>query len=176
MILRKIRNNFGAGALHALGISGYSKYLASASMQLRQIVSQHDLRPIDKNASGILRVRHPVSGDWLQIDLSTYRACDVDEGTYTFGAIREIWFRNIYFRTFDLPAQLAGVVDLGSNRGIFTLLAAALAERVVAVEALEKYRSPMQRNLVMNNFDNVTLINGFVGGPGFLEPPGNVTD
>jgi len=175
-MLRKIHNNFGRGALHALGFFGYLKYLASASVHLWQIGSSRDLRPIDKSMSGILRIRHPVSGKWQTIDLGAYRAGDVDEGTFAFGSVREIWFRNVYFRQFDLRGKLAGVVDLGANRGLFTLLAAALADRVIAVEVLEKYRSPMQHNLGSNGLDNVTIINAFVGGAGLFEPIESTVD
>jgi hypothetical protein len=78
--------------------------------------------------------------------------------------------RNIYFREFELPRRLSGVIDLGANRGLFTLLAASMADRVVAVEALDAYRTAMLKNLAINDLHNVTLINAFVATPAAFDP------
>lgn len=119
---------------------------------------------------GVLTLVHPVTGVGVKVDLDSYWAGDAAEGTYTFGGLREIWFRNVYFREFDLPRRLGGVIDLGANRGLFTLLAASFAERVVAVEALPKFRIPMEHNLAINDLRNVTLLNAFAGSEAWLVP------
>ncbi len=71
-----------------------------------------------------------------------------------------------------MPSRIGCVIDLGANRGIFALQAAAIAEQVIAVEALEKYRSSFQRNLDLNGLANVELIHAMVGGSAFLRSEG----
>jgi hypothetical protein len=56
-------------------------------------------------------------------------------GPYVPGA-REMYCRDVYLRTgLTMPAAGAWVVDLGANRGLFTVWAAATGAKVLAVEA-----------------------------------------
>lgn len=170
MLLRKLAANYGPHALRALGIGGYARYLMRSLLAMPAVLAERNLRPVDRAMRGRVRVRHPVNGRRVVIDLDAYRAGDEAEGSYAFGLVREIWLRDVYLRPFRLPAQLDCVVDLGANRGIFALLACAFARRVVAVEALDGYAAPLRANLAANGLDNLVLVNAFVGGAGFLSP------
>lgn len=170
---KKIFANYGPRALKALGPVGYARYVATSVGVLPQILVQRNLRPVDIAMHGMLDLRHPVTGARLCIDLDPYRPGDVDEGTYTFGLVREIWLRDVYLRPFGLPAALDCVIDLGANRGIFALQACSFAQQVIAVEALEKYREPLLRNLACNRLDNLRLVHAFIGSDAFLASTGN---
>lgn len=169
---RKIINNFGAGAWHVLGPRGYLHYAATAALVLPSILKAGNLRPVDMAMTGVIELRHPLNGRLVRIDLDAYRPGDDAEGTYAFGLVREIWMRDIYLSHFDLPDTLGCVIDLGANRGIFSLQAAAVAERVIAVEPLQAYSTPLARNLAINSLDNVVLVNAMVGGKALLEGGG----
>lgn len=167
--LRKITNNFGPGAFRALGPAGYARYVAAAIAASPSVLRTGNLRAVDAAMVGILELRHPLDGRVVRIDLDAYRPGDDAEGSYAFGLVREIWLRDIYFRHFDLSSRLACVIDLGANRGIFSLQAAAVAERVIAVEPLADYARPLARNLALNGLDNVVVVNALVGGEALLQ-------
>ncbi len=66
-----------------------------------------------------------------------------------FSGIREMYARDVYLRFFR-PERLRwkDVVDAGANRGLFSLYAATLAERVFWVEAQEAYLQAFRSLLV----------------------------
>lgn len=70
----------------------------------------------------------------------------------TFGNIREIYARNCYFEHLRLKPPVGAVLDLGANRGMFSLLAllALQADVVVGVEPIEVYE-PVHRILLEAN-------------------------
>lgn len=170
MLPAKLAANYGTHAFRALGAAGYARYLAHSLRVLPAILAERNLRPVDRAMRGQVTVRHPVNDRRVVIDLAAYRAGDDAEGSYAFGLVREIWLRDVYLRPFRWPAQVDCIVDLGANRGIFALQACAFARRVVAVETLAAYSAPLRANLAGNGFDNLVLVNAFVGGPGFMAP------
>lgn len=171
--IRKVSINYGYRALSVLGAAGFLRYALASAREMPRILAEGNLVSVDRSMSGVIRLNHPVSGQPCLVDLDAYRTGDLDEGSFAFGLLREIWFRNIYFRHFDMPSRIGCVIDLGANRGIFALQAAAIAEQVIAVEALEKYRSSFQRNLDLNGLANVELIHAMVGGSAFLRSEGH---
>jgi hypothetical protein len=170
--IRKVSINYGHRALSVLGAVGFLRYAFASARQMPRILAEGNLVPVDRSMSGIMQLNHPVSGAKCLVDLDAYRDGDVEEGSFAFGLLREIWFRDVYFLHFDMPSRIGCVIDLGANRGIFALQAAAIAEQVIAVEALEKYRSSFQRNLDLNGLANVELIHAMVGGSAFLRSEG----
>lgn len=169
---RKLLSNFGPGAAHALSLPGYLRYLARALWATPGVLAERNLRPVDRASRGVLGLRHPVTGQAVRVDLEAFRSIDEDEGSFAFGLVREIWFRDLYFGPFELPARFDCVIDLGANRGLFTLLAAAMSDHVVAVEALAKYRAPLEAILRANNLENVTIVNAFIGADAMLDAEG----
>ena len=173
MMMLKLLANYGQGALRTLGAGGYARYLAASVAATPGILARRDLRPVDRAMRGTIGLRHPLNGNQLRIDLDAYRAGDDAEGTYTFGLVREIWFRDVYLGQFDLPPSIDCVIDLGANRGVFALQACSFARSVIAVEALDRYHEPLQRNLELNGFSNLRLVQAFVGGDAFLAADGH---
>lgn len=68
---------------------------------------------------------------------------------YTPGA-REMYCRNVYFRTGLTMPSRGWVIDLGANRGLFSVWAALSGAQSVAVEAQQGF-APLIRDLAMHN-------------------------
>lgn len=71
----------------------------------------------------------------------------------TFGNVREMCGRDCYLDHLKLSVPVGNVVDLGANRGMFSLLALTVlgAERVIGVEPHTKYEPVMQLLLESND-------------------------
>jgi len=62
---------------------------------------------------------------------------------YTSGA-REMYCRNVYLRTGLVMPTVGWVVDLGANRGLFSVWAALTGARVIAVEAQQGFAAEIR--------------------------------
>jgi hypothetical protein len=73
----------------------------------------------------------------------------------TFGNVRELYARNCYLHRLGLSKPQRTVLDLGANRGMFSLLAllALEAKLVVGVEPTPEYSTIFQRLLEANHCD-----------------------
>jgi hypothetical protein len=90
------------------------------------------------------------------------------EGTESFGAVQEVYISDVYLRNLSLDlSAIRNVVDLGGNRGLFSVFAATFASRIVYVEANEKYKPILVHNMAINDFKNFAIENVFVGSDGF---------
>ena len=90
-------------------------------------------------------------------------------GRYSAGA-REMYCRNVYLRSgLAMPAQ-GWVVDLGANRGLFSVWAAVTGARAVAVKAQHGFASEIlslaRHNRVADRIHVETAIVGGVTMPG----------
>ncbi|MGH3218875.1 MAG: FkbM family methyltransferase [Streptosporangiaceae bacterium] len=83
---------------------------------------------------------------------------------YTAGA-REMYCRNVYLRTGFVMPRTGWVLDLGANRGLFSVWAAVAGAQAVAVEAQEGF-GPQIRYLAEHNgvADRVHVEIAVVGG------------
>lgn len=90
-----------------------------------------------------------------------------------FGGIREIFARRVYtdFPGFDLHPGTV-VVDLGANRGLFSLLAAAHGCTVLAVEAQKGFVDGLADLMTRNNCNAMVRVTcARVGSGGVLNDP-----
>ncbi len=71
----------------------------------------------------------------------------------TFGNVRELYARNCYLHGLRLKTPQRTVLDLGANRGMFSILAlvALQAELVVGVEPVPVYMSVFEKLLEANH-------------------------
>jgi hypothetical protein len=71
----------------------------------------------------------------------------------TFGNLREMCARDCYFQRLDLRPPIGVVLDLGANRGLFSLLALLVlnAEKVIGVEPHSKYEPVVKLLLEANH-------------------------
>jgi hypothetical protein len=112
----------------------YSFYLSPTLLRDRKLVA------IDKAMSHDMRVKY--RGQTIDIPC---RAVDeilpsADESP-TFGTIREMMANDVYFQAFTQLPMGGTVLDLGSNRGVFAIIAKKMmsAKTVVGVEPQAKY-------------------------------------
>ena len=83
---------------------------------------------------------------------------------YTAGA-REMFCRNVYLRTGLLLPRAGWVLDLGANRGLFSVWAALAGAQVVAVEAQQGFGPEIERLAAHNGVgDRVHVEIAVVGG------------
>jgi FkbM family methyltransferase len=73
-------------------------------------------------------------------------------GAYTAGA-REMYCRNVYLRTGLVMPSAGWVIDLGANRGLFSVWAALSGARSIAVEAQHGFAQEIRRLALHNAVD-----------------------
>lgn len=82
----------------------------------------------------------------------------------SFGLVREIFFRNIYFNYFKfLNSKNIYCIDLGCNIGIFSLLASKVFKEVKSIDVNKKYIKPYKKIMNDNNVHNAEFLNNFIG-------------
>jgi FkbM family methyltransferase len=136
-------------------------YLKSIIMNLGAVARGKSLQPADKAMAGRECVFR-INGDRIVLDGSL------------FGPAREIYSKRVYFTPPGFRIEGGGVVvDLGANAGVFTVLAALRARRVIAVEAQSGFIEEIKQNLEMNGCaDGVSVVFGIVGhNKGVLSDP-----
>jgi FkbM family methyltransferase len=143
------------------GWSCLAEYCGGILMTLPEIVRLGNFSPADRRMTGKKRT-FKVFGQTLTLD-----GCH-------FSAAREIYGRKVYFAIPEFAINPTDtVVDLGANNGLFTVLAAKLAAKVIAVEAQSRYLSEMHSNARANNCDHkisaaIALVGG---GTGIFSDP-----
>jgi SAM-dependent methyltransferase len=166
----RVFKDIGWGAVKKLGIGQYFILLGNFFLSLPAIMRERSLNPLDKKMGRILKINY--CGYKFGIDCG-YADDTLDEKSYTFGAVRELYLRNCYLKHHDVELrEINNVVDLGCNRGVFSLLAANFAEKVVSVDAQTQYADVYRHNMKLNNFSHCTLLNTFIGDGGALAACG----
>ncbi|MEM9062014.1 MAG: FkbM family methyltransferase [Pseudomonadota bacterium] len=142
----------GLGITYTIAVLGH----------VRPILRRRNLQPADAAMSGTARVAF--RGRSVIVPFSdTDRANTISGDSPTFSGIREILCDEVYLRGFSKLGSLETFVDLGANRGMVSLMAAAGLgiPKVCAVEAQAPYSacfdvlaeanglSPDQRNRVV---------------------------
>lgn len=170
--LRKLRRNFlSRRAIVVLGFGQYLRYLICFIANARSVFSGGDLRPVDR-AMGARTQRFRYGGREFIFDC---RYCDekIHDNSYAFGIAREIYIRDCYFkhqpRAVYESAQT--VVDVGANRGAFSVMMAGRAALVLAVEAMPEFGEVIRHNVTKNSYTNVAVEICFVGGGGAVPNP-----
>ncbi len=139
-MLGKILNNLlSPRVLSVLGLRLYATYLSGFLTHLPEIARSRNLRCLDK-FMGRFSKKFRYRGKEIVFDCGF---CDehVKDGTFAFGIAREIYIRDCYFK-FHLPSTFTNartILDLGANRGAFSVLMAAQADFVLSVEATEAF-------------------------------------
>ena len=127
-----------------LGFSFTSRYLLAVLLNLPEVMRTRSLGMVDhkwEHSSSTLKVKTQgkhflVAPDALPL-------------------VRELMLKNCYF--FDMSKKYGTVVDLGANRGIFSVMAARVSDRVISVECDTesmpfKFAETMKINEIKNTF------------------------
>jgi hypothetical protein len=167
--LVKLRNNvLSLNALRVLGTGRWLYYLGMFVRMLPAIIRSRDLRPLDQ-VMGQVAKEFRVRDTRFVLDCAY---CDekVRDGFFAFGLAREIYIRDCYFR-FHGPYvwnSMRTVVDLGANRGAFSVMAASRCRFVLCVEAQPHFAPVIRHNMEVNSFTNYAIETALVGEGGAL--------
>lgn len=153
-------------ALEVLGLSNYTKYLFHFIVSAFKILNSGDFRPLDLEMGSIAKIFR-YRGRKFIFDCEF---CDshLEEDSYGFGIVREIYIRDCYFK-WHAPLAYENakvVVDLGANRGAFSTLMTTKADFILSVECGQQYTPIIKHNLSMNRFKAFAIENVFVGSGG----------
>jgi FkbM family methyltransferase len=135
------------------GWSGFFAYTAAAIRCFPSIVRSRSLQPADKG---------------LKEKLWTFRVRDatVTLPTRYFSAARELYGRRVYFPNDRFAIDRGTtVVDLGCNEGLFSVLAAQWAARVIAVDAQSGFDTSIREHAAANGCSQrIVYVLGMLGG------------
>lgn len=168
--LRKLTNSIlNLRAVKVLGAQCYLALVWQFLRNLHKVIELGNLSPVDRamaNTCGRFSYRNKK----VRIDCS-YCDAAVADGTFTFGSVREILIRDCYLGYLPLANLdlVKTAVDLGANRGVFTVLAGTLAERVLSVEAQPHFRPVIEHNVKLNAHNHVQVATAIVGAGGSLS-------
>ena len=138
--------------LHARPASA-ARWLTSFAAHLPQCMSTRSLVPADRIWARTGAHFRPPGGMVISLPAA-----------YTGGA-REMYCRNVYLRTGLVLPRTGWVLDLGANRGLFSVWAALAGAQVVAIEAQLGF-GPEIKQLAAHNgvSDRVHVEIALVGG------------
>lgn len=171
--LIKLRNNIlSRNALRVLGLRQWLLYIGMFVRKLPAILRSRDLRPLDQ-VMGQTVQEFRVRGTRFAFDCAY---CDehVRDGSFAFSLAREIYIRDCYFR-FHAPQvwnSMKTVVDLGANRGTFSVMVAARCDFVLCVEAQPHFAPVIRHNMEVNGFTKYAIETVLVGKGGALADYG----
>lgn len=173
--LRKLANNFDPRAIGVLGVGTYARYLLATALRPAAVIRAGDLKPIDM-AMGRIASRFRLDGREFTFDC---RFADetIDDGTYAFGVVRELYVRDCYFRHHapGTRAKARTVLDLGANRGAFSAMMTPFAETIVSVEVNDSFVPVIRHNLDANGAKDAHVVCAYVGAGGAVPAaPGSV--
>lgn len=158
-----------------LDATDFARYMCFLLLRSPSILASRTLVPADRMMTA--RVAMSVGGKRIIVPVGEITALiESQDRTPTFGAMREMYAGNVYLAPFEEGFKARTVVDLGSNCGLFSILAAIVlgAETVVGVEPSIYYQPVLTRLVEVNGLDpmGVHQIAAFASsGPG----PGKVT-
>jgi hypothetical protein len=167
--IRKLFSNIGFSAYKVLGLTTYLKMLFLLLCNARKIISAGKMYFLDDSMNKIsqpLKIRY--DNKYYLFDLA-YIDRILNEGEYfTFGNIREIFILDCYLRYQPKEAFFNSktVLDLGANRGVFSILMTPVAEKIICVEVQSRYRDIIKYNMELNNFKNYAIESCFIGEGG----------
>lgn len=165
-IARKLASDLGWRALLVLGPYIYLRYLFTFFCNLWSIFRAGDFKPLDC-AMGTRPIKVRMNRSVFTIDC-LYTDQHYVDGTFTFGIMREVYIRNCYLRygVSQAASNANTVLDLGANRGAFSIMMACRAKLVIAVEFNSAFRDVIAHNMAVNGFANYKIETAFIGTGG----------
>jgi hypothetical protein len=164
--LLKIRQSLGWRAVQVLGPVGYVRYFCVFLLNLPKILRSGNFFPLDR-AMGSRPVRVHVNGCSFVIDCP-FADKNIHDNTFSFGNVREMFIKGSYLRNgIEKAARDARtVLDLGANRGTFSVMMAARGAKVVSVEVVPEFRKIIDHNMALNGLTNYAVETCFIGAGG----------
>jgi FkbM family methyltransferase len=137
---------------HARPVSA-ARWLTALATHVPEVASTRSLVPADRIWARTGACFRPPGGAVVSLPPA-----------YTAGA-REMYCRNVYLRTGFAMPRTGWVLDLGANRGLFSVWAALAGAQVIAVEAQQGFGPEIRRLAARNGVgDRVHVEIAAVGG------------
>jgi hypothetical protein len=140
---------------HVLDATEFARYLCFLALRSPSIVASRTLVPADRLMTS--NVAMSIDGKRIVVPVGEITALiKGHDPTPTFGAMREMYAGNVYLAPFERGFKARTVVDLGSNRGLFSVLAAIVlgADTVVGVEPSTYYQPVLARLIEANGLES----------------------
>lgn len=136
---------------HILSSGDFVALMAATMRNAPEVMRTGRLTKVDAAMSRNLSVRYRNRN--VNVPLADIDRMLAYQDNPTFGNVREMCGRDSYLDHLRLTAPVGTVVDLGANRGLFSLLAFTVlgADRVVGVEPHSKYEPVMRLLLEANH-------------------------
>jgi hypothetical protein len=169
---KKIRSNYSYDAIKILGLINYLRFIYNTLINIFDIIKTKNLNAVDR-AMGL--IKKPLKLCYQDKNfVFDCKFCDekyTDDNYYSFGYIRELYIRDSYFKFHDDKAldKINTMLDLGANRGTFSVFMASCTDKVICVEIQKKLIEVIEHNMRINNFTNYNIENTFVGGEGYYS-------
>jgi hypothetical protein len=164
-MIKKIFLNINFKILHIIGLKNFLLYISFIFLNLKKITKKKNLDVLNDK--------------FKKISLNFYNKKfyfnihEIDKLSFennSFGLIREIFFRNIYFKFFKfLKPNEINCIDLGCNIGIFSVLASKFFKKIVSIDMNLKYEKPYNKIMLDNKVSNVVFLNCLVGNDIFCK-------
>lgn len=129
----------------------FRKYCLALARHAPTIARERTLAPADRSMGGTVSFR--LGGAEIRVPVDEMeRLLAGYDNTPTFGGAREMYAGNVYLRGFRTGLKAEAALDLGSNRGLFLLLAAKLlgARTLIGVEP-QAFYTPVVAAIVAAN-------------------------
>lgn len=170
-VISKRWTNWVAQPWTCLGTRQYAHFLGAFALSWIGASGRRDvLAELDRRMSRKLKVRVGPYSFVVDCRRNDELCRGFGDNSYTFSTVREMYFRNTYLQPQHLRLEdIRNVVDLGGNRGLFTLLATSFCSRCLYVEASADFTSVARFNLALNGRDNFVIKNACVGQGGVLS-------
>lgn len=149
LAMRTIRDT--GAVFRSASLPSACRWTVSALTNVRTVYRERSLRAADsswKKHGAVFRTRH---GPVVRLP-----------GAYTAGA-REMYCRNVYLRTgLSMPTS-GWTIDLGANRGLFSVWAACAGAQAVAIEAQQDFEGEIRELALYNDVgDRVHIVTALI--------------
>ena len=138
-----------------LDAADFARYLTCVARTCPAILETRSLVPADRLMTGNIAMK--IGGKSIVVPVSEItEMLEGHDPTPTFGMMRELFAGNVYLAPFDSNLKARNVVDLGSNRGLFSVLSSIVldAEMVVGVEPSRYYQPVLERLIDANSLQS----------------------
>lgn len=160
-----------------LSMSDFTRYLVNVATHTPEVARRRSLVPADRAMTDEVCVT--LHGRRIVVPLKIVQELlHAHHRTPTFGAVREMYAGNIYLRAFKPDLRADTVLDLGSNRGLFLLLANKVldARLSIGVEPQSFYESAFWAIVEANgidpkHFDRISKFVASTAGPAAVTVP-----
>jgi predicted RNA methylase len=142
-----------AGLGRMLSFWTMARYITRMGLSLPSVLTSRSLTPVDRKMSGTVVMSY--KGVKITVPLDEVDRLTGADDSPAFSGIREMFASDVYMRAFRDSVPMSTVIDLGANRGMFSLLAltAYRAKISVGVEPSPRYVPVAQLLCTANNIE-----------------------